>query len=499
MGSDDRAPRHERLTEMERFRAYVDAGPDLLFVLRLPSGLICEVNQTACDRLAQNRDALLGTMASQWIGGSGTQLETVLTQLSSDCDGTATMAAALIGCNQSPIPVELAIHRAVVEGEQVAIVSGRDITDLLARDALREREARLKSILRTAPTGLGVVADRVLLQVNERVCQMTGYTANELAGQKSRILYPTDEEFEYVGREKYRQICEVGTGTVETRWRRKDGSLIDVLLSSTPIDPDDLSIGVSFTALEITDRKQAEADREKLIAELEARNAELERFTYTVSHDLKSPLITIKGHIGMLAVDLHEGSSEDVEEDIRRISASADTMAELLKDLIDLSRVGHIVTPPTEVRIDELTREVVEAIRGPISERGVDVEIAPSLPVAYGDRLRLFEVLQNLIENAVKYMGKQRSPAIEIGAEPSGDMILVYVQDNGMGIEPAYQERIFGLFNQLDVGDDGTGIGLALAKRIVEVHGGRIWVESEGEVTGSRFCFTIPAMPSRGS
>jgi len=126
--------------------------------------------------------------------------------------------------------------------------------------SLRDSEATLKSIFRAAPTGIGMVCDRVIQQANERLCKMTGYTREELLGKSARILYGTDEDFEYVGREKYAQISERNTGTVETRWQRKDGTMIDVLLSSTPIDSNDLSMGVTFTALDITRRKQVEKD-----------------------------------------------------------------------------------------------------------------------------------------------------------------------------------------------------------------------------------------------
>jgi len=137
------------------------------------------------------------------------------------------------------------------------------------RDARRlaDSRRRLDSIFRAAPTGIGLVANRVVLDVNDRVCEMTGYTRDELIGRCARILYPTDDDFEYVGRAKYEQIAERGTGTVETRWRRKDGQVIDVLLSSTPLDMSDLGVGVTFTALDITDRKRAE----RALAESEAR------------------------------------------------------------------------------------------------------------------------------------------------------------------------------------------------------------------------------------
>jgi two-component system, cell cycle sensor histidine kinase and response regulator CckA len=154
------------------------------------------------------------------------------------------------------------------QGRRYFLTAMLDITDRRqAEEALRENEKQLQSIIRAAPTGIGLVCDRVFLNVNERVCEMTGYIAEELIGQSARILYPTQEDFEHVGLVKYNQIHDHGTGTVETRWRRKDGTVLDVLLASSPLDPTDLSRGVTFTALDITDRKQAE----EALRESEAR------------------------------------------------------------------------------------------------------------------------------------------------------------------------------------------------------------------------------------
>ncbi|MDY6951669.1 MAG: PAS domain S-box protein [Thermodesulfobacteriota bacterium] len=152
--------------------------------------------------------------------------------------------------------------------------TGVDITERKqAEEALRESEARLESIFRAAPIGIGMVVDRVLMQVNTRLCEMTGYSAGELLGQDARMLYPTQEDYEYVGREKYNQIRDHGTGTVETRFKRKDGKVIDVLLSSTALDRNDLSKGVTFTALDITQRKQAEEILQQSVREMTVLNA----------------------------------------------------------------------------------------------------------------------------------------------------------------------------------------------------------------------------------
>ena len=250
-----------------------------------------------------------------------------------------------------------------------------------------------------------------------------------------------------------------------------------------------LTIFAARAAAELQ-RVRAEMEREKLIARLEAQNTELERFTYTVSHDLKTPLITLKGFVGLLQDKVVLGDDEAVDEALARMSNAADTMWQLLNELLELSRIGRVVNPPEEVPLDELVREAVELVGGRISQDGVRVQIAPDLPVVFGDRQRLLEVMQNLVDNAVKYMGDQPHPCVEIGVRSENHETVCYVHDNGIGVEPAYHEKIFGLFNQLDPNVEGTGIGLALAKRIVEVHGGSIWVESESPGMGSTFCFT---------
>jgi len=258
-------------------------------------------------------------------------------------------------------------------------------------------------------------------------------------------------------------------------------------------------LGAAIQRQQADARLQGElAYRKQLNAELESKNAELERFTYTVSHDLKSPLFTIRGFLGYLEQDALSGNQERLRTDIQRISDATDKMKRLLDELLELSRIGRLKNASQPVPFDELAREVVELVQGRIMERGIVVQIDENLPTVFGDRQRFFEVLQNLVDNAAKFMGSQKEPRIEIGqAGEDADlgMPVFYVRDNGMGIQPEHHERIFGLFNKLDPLADGTGIGLSMVKRIVEVHGGRIWVESEAG-KGATFLFTLPAGPA---
>jgi len=237
--------------------------------------------------------------------------------------------------------------------------------------------------------------------------------------------------------------------------------------------------------LDITLRKQA-------LKELMDKNTELERFTYTVSHDLKSPLITIQSYAGMIRQDLENGRYSRIPDDLNRISAAAKKMGILLDDLLELSRVGRVMDSHVQFDMNRMVQDVLEQLSGFLQQNQVKVDVQPDLPSVLGDRKRIAEALQNLVENAIKYRGSNSTHRITIGVRKENKEQVFFVNDNGIGIDPRYHETIFGLFKKLDAKSDGTGIGLALVKRIIEVHGGRVWVESEGAGSGSTFCFTLP-------
>lgn len=234
------------------------------------------------------------------------------------------------------------------------------------------------------------------------------------------------------------------------------------------------------------------AERKEKEGEIEKKNAELERFTYTVSHDLKSPLVTIKAFLGYLEEDIKLPDNPRVQQDLGFMHTAADKMSQLLDELLELSRVGRVNNPPQKIPFVDLVNEAVRLDAGRISERGVTVEVTGSPVILFGDKPRLVEIWQNLVENAVKYSGDESAPHIEIGCAVEAGGPVFYVKDNGIGIDPRYHEKVFSLFDKLDMNSEGTGLGLALVKRIVEIYGGRIWVESEGVGHGSCFRFTLP-------
>jgi PAS domain S-box-containing protein len=364
-----------------------------------------------------------------------------------------------------------------------------DITTLKkTEDALRRSEARTRALLDAIPDMIfefnsdGTILQFIPSPTNQPLLppeQFLGKPITEVlpASVADQTMFAIERVLEsgHVHAFDYQLAQNDETKTFEARL--------------TPLSPDTVLAMVRDVSLQ----KWILSEREKLISELELKNAELERFTYTASHDLKSPLITIKGFLGFLLEDTQSGNVKRLESDIQRIGDAADKMQLLLNDLLELSRVGRVVNKYQAIDLNGMISEVLKLLHGRIYSGNIRVSVEENLPQVYGDRARLLEVLQNLIDNAAKFMGDQPNPHIEIGQEggtENGSPIL-FVRDNGMGIDPKFKDRIFGLFDKLDPLTDGTGIGLALVKRIVEFHGGRVWLESE-QGNGATFYFTIP-------
>ncbi len=229
-------------------------------------------------------------------------------------------------------------------------------------------------------------------------------------------------------------------------------------------------------ARDIAERKKAEEQREILIRELAQKNAELDRFTYTVSHDLKGPLLSIRAFLDVLEDDLKSGDSGRAMKDIAMASESAEKLERLIATLLDLSRSGRIVDVPVRIPFTDLAREAAGLLDASLHQHNVTLEIPDSLPKVSGDRYRLLQVMTNLLDNAVKFMGDQKEPRVEVGVRPDAGTTVFFVRDNGMGIKKEELPKVFGLYERFNPDIPGTGVGLATVKRIIEAHGGKIWL-----------------------
>ena len=259
-----------------------------------------------------------------------------------------------------------------------------------------------------------------------------------------------------------------------------------------------LRILIRERTAQIEERDRLLRERERLIEELEARNAELAQFNYTVAHDLRTPLCTVKNFVGLARRDAATGRSLHLARDFDRLERAADLMERLLDELFELSRVGVHSNPAEDVSFRDLVQEALEGLSEPLAARCFKVDVANGLPVVRGDRTRFLQAVRHLLDNAVSYVGDQVRPHLEVGVRQDGSEQVFYVRDNGRGIDPRYHEKIFGLFERLEPeASEGTGLGLALVKRIVEVHGGSVWVESRGVGCGSTFCWKLAGSARR--
>ncbi len=362
-----------------------------------------------------------------------------------------------------------------------------------AEEALRESRAKYDQLVELGMEAIVLIDNETgrILEANGATTEMYGYSHDELLALRNVDLSAEPEATQQVTR-----TTPVGTSRIVLlRYhRRKNGEVFPVEITGRFFEWQGRGVHVAAIR-DITERRRAEAEREAMITELQRKNNELERFTYTVSHDLKSPLITIRGFLGFLKQDVLSGNTDRLIQDIERIHDATSRMERMLTDLLHLSRAGRLVNQPERVAFATIVRDALTLVHGQLAERGVRVEVAPDLPEVFGDRTRLVQVVANLVTNAVRFMGDQPAPCITIGVCQRNGERVFFVADNGIGIAPQYFETIFGLFEKLDRQSEGTGIGLALVRRIIEVHGGRVWVESQGPGTGSCFYFTLPDAP----
>jgi PAS domain S-box-containing protein len=361
-----------------------------------------------------------------------------------------------------------------------------------AEQALQESEARMRAIFETAVDAIITIDEQgVMERLNPAAQRLFGYSEAEAAGRNVSMLMPQPHRALHDGYlAHYRETGEqriIGKGR-EVEGLRKDGSVFPMELSVVEMQ---LGARRMFTGMvrDISERKLAEEHNRRLMQEISSANEELTNFAYVVSHDLKAPLRGIGSLADWLATDYAEQFNDEGKEHMRLLINRVHRMGSLIDGILQYSRVGRVKEAHTPVDLNRLLADVVDLLAPPPRFR---ITVAPGLPTVLIEPTRIQQVFHNLISNAIKYMDKPDG-RIDIDCADDGSHWRFSVRDNGPGIEQRHFERIFQLFQTLASRDrvESTGVGLALAKKIVEMYQGRIWLESQtGQ--GSTFWFTLP-------
>jgi PAS domain S-box-containing protein len=371
-----------------------------------------------------------------------------------------------------------------------------DITDQVdAEEKLRASEERFRGAVEQSAIGMALVSlEGRWLQVNPALCDMLGYEPDGLSRLSFQdITHPEDLDDDLA------HVAALLAGDVtnyqmEKRYFRRSGAVVCAHLTVSLVRASD-GQPVHFVAQiqDVTDRVNAREDLVRAVAELKRSNRDLQQFAYVASHDLQEPLRAVGGCAEILRSRYHGRLDSAADELVQHMVDGARRMQRLIHDLLDYSQTGRRAGDVAEVDLAQALDGALANLGRQLADTGADVRIG-HLPTVEGDAGRFTQLLQNLVGNALKYRGDRR-PVIEISAEETvgGRMWEISVRDNGIGIEPQFFAKIFGIFQRLHsrAQYEGTGIGLAICKRIVEAHGGDIWVESEPG-TGSVFHFTLP-------
>jgi PAS domain S-box-containing protein len=496
----------KHLAQMEgRYRGLLEAAPDAMVVVN-PAGEIVLLNVQAEKQFGYQRDELVGQKVKNIIPeGFAERLI---------ADGTRSAAEALaqqIGTgieligrrkNRSAFPIEIMLSP--LESAEGTLVTAaiRDISvRKIAEKHLAQMEGRYRGLLEAAPDAMVVVNQSgAIVLLNVQAEKQFGYSRDELVGQKVKNIIP--EGFaERLVSDALRSVedalaQQIGTG-IELNGKRKNGTEFPIEIMLSPLESAE-GILVTAAVRDITARKQAEANLLNKVEELNRSNEELGQFAYIASHDLQEPLRMVASYTQLLSRRYKGKLDSDADEFIAFAVDGASRMQRLIQDLLAYSRVGTKGRDMVEVSSEEALQQALINLRGAIEEKGALVT-HDSLPSVIADDMQLIQLFQNLVGNAIKYQSSD-VPRVHITAVRSGANKWTFsVKDNGLGIDPQYFEKIFGMFQRLHKREEfaGTGIGLAICKKIVERHGGNISVESEPG-RGSTFRFALAESQVKG-
>jgi len=354
-----------------------------------------------------------------------------------------------------------------------------------AEEALRESEKKYSTLVENSLTGIYIDQDKKIVFANNRFAEIYGYPGEEFVGiQTWRLVHPEDRPLTDRMRTK-RLRGEDTPSEYEARGLTKDGETIWIKRRNTRIEywgrP-----AILGNIVDITEQKSAEEELRKI-------NEELKNFVRVVSHDLKTPIISIQGFSSRLLKKYKKKLGENGRRYLEQIEASARRMEVLVSDLLALSSIGRVVSNFEHIPSVQIVRNVTSGLQDRLKEKGIELVVADNLPTIYCDGERIYQVFENLLVNAIKFTAAVKNPKIEIGYVDRRGSHQFYVRDNGIGIDPKHHRKIFEMFHRLrEIEDEeGTGLGLSIVDRVVHNHGGKVWVDSE-KGKGTTFHFTLP-------
>lgn len=487
LNAPDNPPFAVSITDVgaEIFQQIVEASPHGVIVVDGDAQIVL-VNRGTERLFGYARAELIGQMAEKLIpqwSRAGHSADHDLTDPGFAADGTSREIVALRKDGKE-VPIELDIRALQTVRGPFILVSIVDVEDR------RSAEARFRVAVEASPHGM-LMSDphgRIVL-VNRELERVFGYRRAELLGQSVELLVPMEVRTRHPALRSEFQMSprsrSMGAGR-DLFGRRKDGSQIPLEIALNPIEMDG-GIFVLASVVDIGPRKKAEE-------ELRRSNEDLERFAYVASHDLQEPLRTVTSYVQLLSRRYADKLGPDAAEFIGFAVAGATRMQRLIEDLLAFSRVGtqRRALQPHDANV--VLQAALDDLRASIAVQEAQVTSDP-LPRVLVDEAQLEQLFTNLIGNALKFRGNEPS-CVHIGARRDGRFWQFFVRDNGVGIDPKYFEKIFVIFQRLHARDqyEGTGVGLAISKKVVERHGGRIWVES-APGKGATFNFTLPAVP----
>jgi len=485
----------------EKFRELFNKATDTIVLSEVKEngmpGRFIEVNEAASKVLGYNENEW-GNMTPLDLFAPEKQDELPQISLELQKKGYTTFESVSITKDGRKFPVEVNVHVFKFKGKNVALAIARDITERKkAEEALKESEEKLNATIESSPDSITVTDLNLnIVSCNQATAAMYGASSkDEIIGLNAfDLVDPKDQSrlAETMGK----ILSENRSVTLEINLLTKKNNMFFPAEVSGNVVRNAEGKPVAFVAItkDITERKQAEKERETLIKELERSNEELQQFAYVASHDLQEPLRTIASFTQLLARRYKGQLDKDADEFIEFIVDGTQRMQSMIKDLLQYSRVQ---TKGEELKLTDVQNALDQALfnlKVSIEENNAEIT-HDKLPNVIADEKQLIQLFQNFISNAIKFKKPEEPPRIHVSAikdVKKGEYVFG-VSDNGIGMEPQYLERIFELFQRLHTRDEykGTGIGLAVAKKIVDRHGGRVWVESEPG-KGSTFYFTIP-------